>query len=242
YYSVSHTWAAADRGASRAGFEDNAAVGTLQLRLYPFGELRFGPPLDNQGNPVQGKFGLYVDYLDLDSSLQIDPEAGGLVIEPGLTIYFAYANVSPEKLDGKFGGRLRWVKDFAGPRSGVDVAVHVGPDSYKTIRVNKGLLESKLIDSDGDGLANAYDKWPFDGPTLSEVKVSGTPPVISISFSAAAGATYYVERAANLSAPDWVTIATVTKDSQFGGVMTATDPEVTSPEGQARYYRVRYNP
>lgn len=242
FYSISHTWAAADRGPNKVGFENNAAIGRLQLRLYPFGELRFGPPLDSQGNPLPGKFAMYVDYLDLDVSLQTDPEAGGLVIEPGFTIYFAYANVPVEKLDGKFNGRLRWVKDFAGPLSGVDVAVHVGPDTYKTIRVNRALLESKLIDSDGDGLANAYDNWPFDGPSVTAVRVSGAPPAVSISFSAAAGATYYVERSSSLTAPKWVVIATVTNDSEFGRVMTVTDSIVTEPAGEARYYRVWYNP
>jgi len=242
YYSISHTWAAEDRGAKKEGFENNAAIGRLQLRLYPYGELRFGPPTDNQGNPVQGNFAIYVDYLDLDPSLVADPEAGGLVIEPGLTVYFAYANAPAETLDGMFEGRLRWVKDFAGPNSGIDVAVHVGPNSYKTIRVNRALLESKLIDSDGDGLANAYDQWPFDGPTLGPVKVSGTPPTVSISFAAAAGATYYVERTSNLAAPEWVTIATVTNDAAVGKVMTVTDPVPALPEGRERYYRVRYNP
>lgn len=242
YYSISHTWAAEDRGAKKDGFENNAAIGRLQLRLYPYGELRFGPPIDDQGNPVQGNFAMYVDYLDLDTSLLSDPEAGGLVIEPGLTVYFAYANAPAEKLDGMFEGRLRWVKDFAGPNSGIDVAVHVGPNSYKTIRVNRALLESKLIDSDGDGLANAYDQWPFDGPTLGPVKVSGTPPTVSISFAAAAGATYYVERTSSLAAPEWIAIATVTNDAEVGRVMTVTDPVPGLPEGRERYYRVRYNP
>lgn len=243
FYSISHTWAAEDRGATRSGFTDNVAVGRLQLGVFPFGELRFGPPLDAQGNPVAGNFAMYVDYLELGASLQADPENAGLVIEPGFTIYFAHANVPAENLDGKFQGRLRWVSSYAGPRSGIDVAVHVGPDSFKTIQVNKALLDSKLIDSDGDGLANAYDQWPFDGPSIAGLQLNGTPPTtVLVSFGAAAGTVYHLERASTLTEPEWTTIATLTNTSTTSQTLTVTDAVVRLPEGRERYYRVRYDP
>ena len=85
---------------------------------------------------------------DLASTLQVDPN---------LTLYFAYANVPVEQLDGLLGGRLRWVRDFVGPNSGVAVALPSG----RTIIVNRGLRESPTIDSDGDGIPNSIDEQPF---------------------------------------------------------------------------------
>jgi hypothetical protein len=247
--SIAHTWAAADRGATAAGFQDNAAIGTLALRLYPGSELRFGPET--------GVNGLYVDYLDLDGPMRMELAAGNLesvlTIEPGLTVYFAYANVPVESLDGKCEGRLRWVREFAGPNSGVDVALRSG----EVVRANIGLVDSITIDSDGDGLANGYDEYPFDGVTLTEVKVVGQSPFTAlISWQAAPNGVYRIECATNLAAPSWQTVAVITNDSSLSRVLSFTNQvlatnvvnqtnvvvtDMVPPGGKERYYRVRYD-
>ncbi len=243
FLSSAHTWAAENRGADRVGFQNNAAIGELELRVFPYSELRFGPPIDAQGNPAEGDFAMYVDYLDLDVTLQTDPENSGLLIEPGFTLYFAYANVPVESLDGKFDGRLRWVQNFAGPRSGIDVLVHSGAGGPKTIQVNKALLDSKLIDSDGDGLANLYDRWPFDGPTITSVRFQGTPPTQTlVSFGAAANTVYQIESASVLPTSEWTPVTTITNDAANARTLTVTDVFVNLAEGRERYYRVSYGP
>ncbi len=249
FRSITHTWAAEDRGATRAGFTDNAAIGTLTAHVFSGAELRFGPPNDDAGQPLPGNYALYTDYLDLRDILQTDPESA-MVIEPGLTIYFAAANVPVEDLDGKFGGRLKWVKDFAGPRSGVDVALRDG----RTVRMNAALVDSKLIDSDGDGLANAYDPFPFDGATLADVKVTSLAPFQTlISWQAAADTAYRIEFATNLTTPiNWQLLSTINAGTN-GRLVSVTDTvmltnilnqtnivvtNLTPAGGAERYYRV----
>lgn len=250
YASIAHTWAAEDRGASVAGFSNNVALGRLVLKCYPGSELRFGPET--------GVNGLYVDYLDV-TNIPPDQLESTLVIEPGLTIYFADSNGPVEDLDGKFEGRLRWVKEQAGPWSGVDVALRTG----QTIRANRALVDSTTIDSDGDGLANGYDDYPFDGVTVSDVNVTvKTPFTTLISWEAAASTVYQVEYATNLVAPKWQTVAVVTNAEPATRVLTVTNlatvtnvvlvtngtvktnivvTDLNPPGGAQRYYRVRYD-
>lgn len=258
FASVAHLWAGEDRGATNAGFKDNAAIGKLVLRAPLGSELRFVP--------ATGTNGLYVDYLDV-TNIPSDYLESTLVIEPGLTIYFADANAPVATLDGKFGGQLRWVKDFAGPWSGVDVARHDGT----TIRANRALVDSTTIDSDDDGLANGYDPYPFDyddfssqGVTMTGITAAQKAPFTSlVSWQAAASKVYQVEYATNLVAPKWQTLAVVTNADPVAQVLTVTDvvsavnavvvtngavlitnkvvTDLKPPGGPQRYYRVRYD-
>lgn len=140
-----HTWAGEDRGASPAGFTNNAAIGYLLLES----DLVSGGPIDPVYvfNPAGAQNALYVDYLDLSA---LEDYASQLVINPGLTIYFAAADLgflppdvegvpqTPEEfLDGQFGGRLRWVPNFAGPSSSTTVTID-GQD----VVVNAALAQS----------------------------------------------------------------------------------------------------
>lgn len=238
FTSVAHTWAGEDRGASKAGFKDNAAIGRLVLDSLPDGELRFGPPTDGMGSPLPGNYGLYVDYLEFaTNNVALDPEAY-IVIEPGLNIYFGASNLGEEEIDGMFGGRLHWVKDYAGPASGVDVALRNG----KTLHVNVGLVDSKTIDSDGDGLANGYDQYPFDDVLITDFKIISTEPYTTqLSWRAAAQTGYAAEYVTNLVAPKWTVFATATNAAPT--IQTLTVTNVVSPaDGGQRYYRVRYDP
>ena len=248
FVSVAHTWAADNRGATPAGFTNNAAVGRLLLDSLAFGELRFGPPLDGLGYPQPGNFGLYVDYLEFSTnrytggqpSVAETPESY-LVIEPGLTIYFAMSNLNPEELDGRFEGRLRWVKSYAGPASGADVALRDG----RTLRVNLGLLQSLEIDSDGDGVVNGRDLYPFDDLLITNFHlVSVTPPVAELSWRAAARTSYAVSYTTNLLTPNWQVIARMANPAPEVRILTVTHrPEGgISIQDAQRYYRVSYEP
>ncbi len=248
FVSVGHTWAAEDRGATSAGFLNNVAVGKLTLDSQPGGELRLGPPTDALGFPLPGQYGLYVDYLEFGTnrvagnpSVADDPESV-IVIEPGLTLYFGTSNLGNEELDGRFEGRLRWVRDYSGPASGVDVALRDG----RTIRVNVGLVDSQTIDSDGDGLVNGFDIFPFDDVLITDFRIASVNPFTTeLAWRAAAETAYQVSFATNLTAPKWSVFAGATNSAptiQVLSVRHTLDTGANPPGGLERYYRVSYDP
>jgi hypothetical protein len=180
--------------------------------------------------------GLYVDLLDL--TLLPDYESRLYFASTNITLYFAAANGVPEEeLDGAMGGRLRWVKNFAGPSSSVEVLL---PDGTPFL-VNRALRESLEYDSDGDGLANGYDPFPFSAPVISEVTATASQPAhLDISWLAAANTVYTVECSATGKAADWQFLMNVTNTAATPAWMTVQDPD---PIGAAaRFYRVYYDP
>src|SRR6185436_9738949 len=186
--------------ATREGFANNVAIGRLQLDRGPFAQYVFKGTSTNGG-----KNAIYVDRLELSDSIANDLDHA-LSINPNFTIYFADANVPVTQLDNRLGGRLRWVSSFAGPTSGIDVALPGGT----TIRVNKNLRQSLVIDSDGDGIPNGVDESIFGGPKILSTRiVSGTPRSAIISFQAAAGTTYTAQYTLNIITPSWQTFQTV---------------------------------
>ena len=229
FLDANHYWAAEDRGATASGFQNNVAVGRLILHTAPFGTIVF--------HPVGGNNAIYVDELDL--SLLSDYQSQ-IVINPGITIYFASSKGVPEELlDGQFGGRMRWVSGYGGAFSGVDVVVN----GNQTIRINRALRNSQTIDSDVDGIPNYWDLTPFDGIVINNVQLRQTAPNgLSLSWLGAAGAAYKVEYTANYSgAPSWQTLGSVTNVSGTTNTMTFVDAGVPAA-GAHRYYRVSYQP
>ncbi len=236
---VDHVWAAVDRGTGVNGFTNNLAIGSLGLSSGRDAVLRFHAP------SAAGAYAVYVDYLDLQGFVLNGYNAGRLAdyleLDPNVTLYFAYANVPVEDLDGQLDGQVRWCRDFAGPNSSVLVALPSG----KTGRFNRGLRESIRIDSDGDGIANGYDLTPF--PDIAASLATGTqismdvdvPVSAVVRWTAEAQATYTVEFSTDLGAGDWQTLETVTNPDKAPREMAVEDGLST---GGSRYYRVRRNP
>ncbi len=175
---INNSWAAEDRGASAAGYVDNSAIGQLLLSApnHPLAKFAFNAPLG------AGPRALYVDLLDL-TELGTN-YASQLIIQPNMVIYFAAAKlgftpppnsnnipVLPEELlDGKFSGRLRWVKTFAGPNSSTPVVIN-----GQTHIVNSALFNSHIIDSDGDGVPNFDDGvLPANGDKFNAAPITVT--------------------------------------------------------------------
>ena len=134
-------------------------------------------------------------------------------------------------------GRLRWVRDFAGPNSSVEVLLANG----RTILVNRGLRESRIIDSDGDGLANFFDPFPFDDVVITSTQVfAGDPPRLEISWRAAANTVYTIDYSTSMAAPEWQKLMNYTNAVPTNRIVTVEDE---LPEGTPqRFYRVRYTP
>ena len=233
----SHTWAAEDRGAKVEGFNDNAVIGRLVLNGNAGSFLEFDA-VSPAGNA------LYVDFLNLAGpvldAFTFDDLGSILGIGPGFAIYFADSNVPAEELDGQLNGQIRWVKDFAGPNSSVDVLRLDG----RTVKMNRPLRFSTTIDSDGDGVANAYDAYPLDAGAWNSVTLSfqgGLQSPFKLSWMAAPNVVYLVETTTNLSTPNWQSVTNYTNLSATSSSVTLSPAVVNTAEAQ-RYYRIRYTP
>ncbi len=176
---------------------------------------------------------LYVDYLDLAGTLTND-FVNHLLIETNMILYFANANLRPEILDGQLGGRLRWVKDYAGLNTGVDVQLRDG----RTVKVNVAKLNSQVLDSDADGIVNGSDLNPFDGIIInSQVTFTNVPPLTAfVTWEAAAQTVYQVEVNTNLLAGTWQFLSNFTNVATTNRVVTFSD--VVPAVGTERYFRI----
>jgi hypothetical protein len=232
YAEVWHTWAGENRGTDTAGFSNNVALGRLILQTTGDGRLTFSGTGSNNG--------LYVDLLEFAGPALQDLQSA-LRISGNLVIYFADSNLPVEELDGLFAdagapaGRLRWVKEFAGPNSGMDLLLSDG----RIIRVNRALRNSTTIDSDGDGIPNNWDLDPFT-PTITGMTVTTSAGSMStaISFGAAARSVYQVEYTSDLAPPDWRPLGTLTNEATITNILTVLDTNLP-PDTLQRFYRLR---
>ncbi len=230
---VPHVWAGTDMGPVAAGYSNNAALGRLLIdtsnSVVSLNRLSFAGATTNNA--------LYVDYLELAGTITNDV-AAHLFIETNMTIYFANASVPVESLDGLLGGRLRWVRDFAGPNTGVDVRLADG----RTIKVNVAKLNSLTLDSDGDGVVNGSDLSPFDGVIIdSRVTFTNVPPLTAfVTWEAAAQTVYQIEVNTNLPVAAWQLLANFTNAAPINRVVTFS--EVLPTGSDVRFYRISYQP
>lgn len=244
--SINNTWAGLDYGVSAIGFNtNNVAIGRLALDALanaPSSMLNFkgagGAGVSNA---------MYVDELFLlDAATNFSGNlVSNLNISANLTIYYAQAMVNgvsvAEKLNGLNGGHLRWVPQYAGHFSSVTLTY-----GGSTITVNAALRNSPNIDSDGDGVKNAYDPTPFFVPTQMMLAWSWTnkpPPLTAmLQWRSLPGSTNYVQYTTNLHLGNWQTLTTLTKLSANSFVTNTVvlTNMVTYPNPSAsRFYRVR---
>ncbi|MBL9174017.1 MAG: hypothetical protein JNL10_10825 [Verrucomicrobiales bacterium] len=235
-YSFSDSfWAAEDRGATLAGFQNNAALGALSLDVDAGGVVSF--------SPVDAVNGLYVERLEMSDAFYADIE-NSLVVYEGMTLYYQTTsdNVDPASLDGfvtSGGGVLRWVKGGDGEHSVPLVTVHLGDG--RTVRVPRELRESLTLDSDGDGISNGLDNSPFDLVVVSHVSlIKTTPPFFRIEWMASPGQTYQVQATDDIQSGEWTAVQTVKNSS--GAVQRMNIDDVVAPESTGRSYRVVVSP
>jgi hypothetical protein len=245
FQEANHIWSAEDRGPNPAGFVNNAAIGHLIINAVDTSFVTFSGSGANNG--------LYVDFLDLRGAAQANLQSV-LALDTNIVIYFADANVSAESLDGQFAdaqkpdGRLRWVSSFAGPNSSVDILRLNG----QTAKMNRALRFSTTIDSDGDGVPNGFDCYPYqdpaawncsgstNGPGPLVTIVSGTTTrSVAVSWSALPSGIYQVEYTTNLTKPAWQPLLNYTNVPVTSGALAIQDPSILSGDAQ-RYYRLRF--
>jgi hypothetical protein len=102
------------------------------------------------------------------------------------------------------------------------------------------LLNSETIDSNGNGIANAFDPDPF---TITPVKVTlsnGSNAAATVSWPAVAGGRYRLESSARLDQPDWKVVTTVRNESNQAATLKGS--ETLSSDGSTRFYRVTLVP
>lgn len=243
FTQVEHVWPGKNYGPSPAGFTNNAALGGLILDGAQFTHFAFTGTDTNLTvtNKVGTNIvvtnlvanGLYVDYLEFRN---FATNLNELVISSNIVVYFAAANLPVEQLDGASDGRLRWVRDYHGPASSTNLTLANG----LTIAVNLGVLTSTNLDSDADGVANALDSSPFDGPHLINLTLATNN--FYMSWTGAAQTVYYVDYAANAQPTNnnWLSLLITNNPASSNVLMTVKDPVL--PGSNHRYYRVRYAP
>lgn len=182
FRNIVNRWAAADRGPTAAGFDNNTPVGHLilsggQNSLFTF-------------SAASGGNAIYIDRLDLENftTNYIGSDLLGISIDPNMKVYYGQAfagGVSvAEKIDGYEGGRLVWVKDYnCGFFSSTNL---VYPDG-STNRVNAALAASCNIDSDGDNLVNCVDPSPIPTNGLSVCSCNPVNISLPVTFSTSGG-------------------------------------------------------
>lgn len=228
---VEHTWAGEDRGPNGSGFQDNVAVGHLVLDGDRDVLLVFRGPGANNA--------MYVDLLELAGAVSDAFDAGdlgaALEIDSNFTIYFAESNVPADQLEQLSNGRLVQV-DFAGSASFVDVPVR---SSGGAVQMERIVRTSPAIDSDGDGIANAYDAYPldFDAPLTLQGARANNQTRIELSWRAEPQVQYVIEFTTALGSASWQVLSTFSNGE--AQVKTATVSDTISGNHPQRYYRVR---
>ena len=230
FATAEHFWAGANVGATVGGYTNNLALGKLTLDGGQGSSFIFRP--SNGGNA------LYVDYLELLNAATNYNDPSTIAIDSSMTIFFANANLSAEKLNGALSGRLQWVPDFAGPLSSTNIYY---PSTGKTYTFNIALVTSKDLDSDGDQIANANDPEPIYVPdnAFLTVQVAGAPRRASLRWTALAYSTNFVEFKTASTQDQW-DVLTNFVHGPFTMPVSLTDP--VPPNGPSRIYRLRVQP
>jgi hypothetical protein len=185
---------------------------------------------------------IYIDRLELINSAGLFDANGNLAelsIAPGMTVYYAQATIdgasAAEFMNGKNGGRLRWISSYAGPFSGTNVVYPNGSTNF----LNAALVTSCNLDSDNDGVPNCIDPSPVFLPQLERVDVSVvTSPsrMLVLSWLTIGGATNHIYSATNTGSPNWQLVTNLVSPPVVGKPFT--NQFVTPLTSGSRFYKV----
>ena len=246
--TINNLWAGVDHGVSNSGYTNNVAVGHLIL--------------DAQGKNSVFKFdgagasnAIYVDRLELlEYASYTNHNAAGnlpaLAINNNLVIYYADAIAAgagfagapadvSRQLNHKNNDHLRWVPTYAGYFSSTNL-VFAGVTNPP---VNAALAGDTFIDSDGDGIPNAFDPTPFFLSVTNFVGYATNNPADTfvISWQTVPLATNFVFYSTNMAGPYNRLLTNFISPMPYPGPAASVmvfDLMVTPP----RYYQVMVYP
>lgn len=163
------------------------------------------------------------------------------VVAPNLQrgVSLGFQNLA-EFLNGKKlgGGHLYWVGTYNGANTSEDVVVR-----GTSVRMNRALRRSQIIDMDLDGIANGNDDLPFQSGvsalTITSLNLSQVDGKVTVNFLAFNGL-YEVQYTESMDAPVWKTAASYTNSGATGVQASVTDPQ--PPSDKPRFYRLIYKP
>ncbi len=234
---VVNVWSGVDRGLNPAGYTNNIAVGRFVMDAKP--SLISGHNGTFIFNGAGVSNALYIDELILEDYSTVGNATNNfnfswLQINTNLMIYFANAVESgvivSEQIDnatkaGGNNGRLRWISSYAGYYSSTNVFFTNLDGSVITNTVNPGLVQSQVIDSDGDGTPNYHDPTPFFEPTQTQFTLTLTnlPPLSArVQWITIPNATNFVYYTTNLLAPNWLAFTNF-KNWYYGNNVAVTN-------------------
>jgi len=111
----------------------------------------------------------------------------------------------------------------------------------RSLKVNRQFIQSRRIDSDGDGIANGLDATPYGGVKITSSAVTSNQGTkVVLSWEAAAGTSYVVEYAVALGKPVWTKVTDYKNSGQSN--VPAVVEDLLPGGSTERYYRIRYNP
>jgi hypothetical protein len=243
-------WIAATNRAYSA-YATNLGVGRLTLRTGTNTVFEF--------SGTQRGRALYVDLLEitgtgitnltsLTNQLRLIANATS-----SIDIYFAdvvatnlqrgvnlgFQNMA-EFLNGKQlgGGHLYWIGTYNGANTSEDVVVR-----GVSVRMNRALRHSQIIDMDLDGIANGNDDLPLQtgvgALAISSINLSQVDGKATVKFTAFQG-TYQVQYTDSLQNPVWKTVGNYTNSGSTGVAASVTD--ANSDTSGPRFYRLIYFP
>jgi hypothetical protein len=173
---VDNTWAGKDYGCWPSGFVNNAALGRLILDGQDSGSLFafWRTDLTNA---------LYVDLLELkDATVNADIFGNlvGVYLQTNFTIYYGDAVWNglsiAEQINGRYGvsgtngGRFCWVSNY---NTGFFSSTNVMYSDHSVHRLNRALVTSCWIDSNGNGTPNCVDPDPVPIPASITTQPQG---------------------------------------------------------------------
>jgi hypothetical protein len=239
-------WAGKDYGSTPNGFANNAALGRLILDGQDGGSLFafFCTDLTNA---------LYVDLLELKDATTNADSVGdfvGVFLQPNFTIYYGDAVANGQsiayQLNGRYGlsgtngGQFLWVSNYnTGFFSSTNVTYKDGSGTH---RLNRALVTSCSIDSNGNGIPNCIDPNPVPVATPSTLvfraAATTTNRTVMLSWNTTPFASNYLYASSSLLSPstNWRLVTNFLSDATIGGRVTVPDPIGTNG---ALYYRVR---
>lgn len=241
---VSHVWAGNDFGVSTSGFFDNVALGQLVLNGQGI-----NPTFSFSGSDANSH-ALYVDQIELlnfaTNITQANVGYTAFSVDPNMMVYYADAIANgqdiSERLDGSANGHVRWVPGYAGLFSGTNIVLN----GVTNPPVNRALVTSRDIDSNGSGTNNYYQllggTYPLFTSTSVNLAISRTNHLgtncMAISWMALFDSTNFLRYKTSLTSTNWITLTNFVQGPANSRV-TVIDP--VQPNGK-RYYRVEIDP